>query len=141
MRSSLDDFSRLQTPHVSSKFNLLYLTSSLSEAASLVADLIAMGTIFAYASCGGPNHASIPFRGGRVDAKSAGPPGVPEPQQDLQSHTDSFRRQGFNQSEMIALVACGHTVGGVRKDDFPTIVDRAFALFNGDGQPRYTKNV
>ncbi|KAL0064075.1 hypothetical protein AAF712_008934 [Marasmius tenuissimus] len=101
-----------------------------------------MGTIFAYAHCGGPNHASIPFRAGRVDAKSAGPPGVPEPQQDLQSHIESFRRQGFTQSEMIALVACGHTVGGVRKADFPTIVtDKDFALFNGDDQQRYTRKV
>ncbi|KAJ8094267.1 hypothetical protein PM082_006806 [Marasmius tenuissimus] len=124
MELSLADFSNFPTPHVS------------------MSDIIAMGTIFAYAHCGGPNHASIPFRAGRVDAKSAGLPGVPEPQQDLQSHIESFRRQGFTQSEMIALVACGHTVGGVRKADFPTIVtEKDFALFNGDDQQRYTPKV
>ncbi|KAK1223347.1 hypothetical protein PQX77_013779 [Marasmius sp. AFHP31] len=124
MELSLRDFSRLQTPYVS------------------MADLIAMGTIFAYAHCGGPNHASIPFRAGRIDAKTAGPLGVPEPQQDIQSHIDNFKRQGFTQSEMIALVACGHAVGGVSREDFPTIVsDKDFALFNGDGQQRYTRNV
>lgn len=82
-------------------------------------DVIAVATTFAVASCGGP---IIPFRGGRIDAISAGPLGVPEPQQDLQTHTDIFRRQGFSQTEMITLVACGHTLGGVRSSDFPDIV-------------------
>lgn len=71
------------------------------------------------ASCGGP---IIPFRGGRIDALTAGPAGVPEPHQDLTSHTESFRRQGFTLSEMITLIACGHTIGGVRSLDFPDLV-------------------
>ena len=29
---------------------------------------------------------------------------------------------GFNQSEMIKLVACGHTMGAVRSPDFPQLV-------------------
>ena len=29
---------------------------------------------------------------------------------------------GFNQSEMIKLVACGHTMGAVRSTDFPQLV-------------------
>ncbi|KAJ7144386.1 heme peroxidase [Mycena epipterygia] len=49
-------------------------------------------------------------------------PGVPQPQQDLQSHIDSFARQGFTQTEMISLVACGHTFGGVQHAAFPDIV-------------------
>ncbi|KAK7018704.1 hypothetical protein VNI00_018297 [Paramarasmius palmivorus] len=84
-----------------------------------LADLIAMGTVIGVAACGGP---IVPFRAGRVDALAAGPPGVPEPQQDLESHTESFRRQGFTQSEMIGLVACGHTLGGVRREDFPEVI-------------------
>ena len=94
-----------------------------------------MGAILGYAQCGGPNQAHIPYRVGRVDATVAGPPGVPEPHQDLQSHIDNFKRQGFTQTEMITLVVCGHTVGGVRKADFPTIVnpDQNFTLFNGIG--------
>ncbi len=47
---------------------------------------------------------------------------MPEPHQNLQTHTDVFRRQGFSQAEMITLVACGHTLGGVRSPDFPDIV-------------------
>ncbi|CAA7271521.1 unnamed protein product [Cyclocybe aegerita] len=83
------------------------------------ADVIALGTTFAVASCGGP---IIPFRGGRIDTYSAGPPGVPEPHQDLPTHTALFKRQGFDETDMITLVACGHTLGGVRSHDFPTIV-------------------
>ncbi|KAI3619310.1 l-ascorbate oxidase [Moniliophthora roreri] len=84
-----------------------------------LADTIAMGAVIGVAACGGP---IVPFRAGRVDATAAGPPGVPEPQQDLASHTESFRRQGFTESEMIALVACGHTLGGVRREDFPEVI-------------------
>jgi catalase (peroxidase I) len=84
-----------------------------------VADVIAMGTVIGVAACGGP---IVPFRAGRVDASADGLPGVPEPQQDLASHTESFRRQGFTQSEMIKLVACGHTLGGVRREDFPQVI-------------------
>ncbi|KAF9486236.1 heme peroxidase [Pholiota conissans] len=83
-------------------------------------DIIAVGTVLAVAECGGP---SIPFRMGRVDSFIAGPSGVPEPQQDLATHTEIFRKQGFSQSEMIGLVACGHTLGGVRFPDFPDIID------------------
>jgi catalase (peroxidase I) len=68
---------------------------------------------------GGPE---IAFRGGRVDAIEPNAPGVPEPQQDLESHTASFARQGFSTEEMIALVACGHSFGSVQHSSFPDIV-------------------
>ncbi|KAJ7303827.1 heme peroxidase [Mycena albidolilacea] len=84
-----------------------------------MADVLAMGAISAVIGCGGP---AIPFRAGRIDATEAGPETVPEPQQDLASHIESFRRQGFSATEMISLVACGHSLGGVRKADFPLIV-------------------
>ncbi|KDR77718.1 hypothetical protein GALMADRAFT_95393 [Galerina marginata CBS 339.88] len=82
-------------------------------------DIIAMGAVWAVAACGGP---PIPFRYGRKDALKAGRSGVPEPQQNLASHIESFRLQGFTQKEMIGLVACGHTLGGVRGVDFQDIV-------------------
>ncbi|PFH51753.1 hypothetical protein AMATHDRAFT_58608 [Amanita thiersii Skay4041] len=82
-------------------------------------DVIALGAIMAVATCGGP---TIPFRGGRVDALTAGVFGTPEPQQDLQTHTQMFSRAGFSQTEMIQMVACGHTLGGVRSADKPEIV-------------------
>ncbi|KAJ6460018.1 heme peroxidase [Mycena sanguinolenta] len=69
---------------------------------------------------GGPE---IAFRGGRVDAGVPNAPGVPQPQDDLDSHIASFARQGFTQTEMIALVACGHTFGGVQHDFFPDIIN------------------
>lgn len=70
-------------------------------------------------SCQGP---IIPFSYGRIDNYTAGPTGTPQPQQDLPTLTESFRKQGFNQTEMITLVACGHTMGGVRSADFPQLV-------------------
>jgi len=83
------------------------------------ADIIAIGAVFAVASCGGP---IIPFRGGRSDAWIAGPTGIPEAQQDIQTHTTMFQKSGFNPSEMVQLVACGHTLGGVRSTDSPALV-------------------
>ncbi|ESK93445.1 l-ascorbate oxidase [Moniliophthora roreri MCA 2997] len=100
-----------------------------SPVASL-ADIIAMGAVMGVAACGGP---VVPYRAGRINATVAGPPGVPEPHQDLSSHAESFRRQGFTESEMIALVACGHTLGGVRREDFPgTIHDTSVDLMTFD---------
>ncbi|KAE9399622.1 heme peroxidase [Gymnopus androsaceus JB14] len=102
-----------------SDFNSLSSLTPMVTPYSGMADVIALGAIFAVVSCGGP---VIPFSAGRVDATEAGPPLVPEPQQPLASHIESFRRQGFSETEMIALVACGHTLGGVRQADFPLIV-------------------
>jgi hypothetical protein len=57
-----------------------------------------------WVASGGPE---IAFRGGRVDATEPNAPGVPQPQEGLDSHIASFARQGFTQTEMIGLVACG----------------------------------
>ncbi|KAL7940295.1 heme peroxidase [Trichoderma barbatum] len=86
-----------------------------------MADLFAIATVMAVGACS-DGKVIVPFRGGRVDATGPGPSGVPEPQQDLPTHTMSFAKQGFDTSEMIALVACGHSVGGVHGVDFPEIV-------------------
>ncbi|KAF7351702.1 Peroxidase [Mycena sanguinolenta] len=84
-----------------------------------MADSIALLAVTAIENCGGPQ---IAFRGGRLDAAQANAPGVPEPEQDLATHIASFARQGFTQTEMIGLVACGHTFGGVQQSFFPDIV-------------------
>ncbi|KAJ7920924.1 putative L-ascorbate oxidase [Mycena leptocephala] len=84
------------------------------------ADAIALGALIAIETCGGPE---IAFRGGRVDAAVPNAPGVPVPEQGLNSHIASFARQGFTQTEMIGLVACGHTFGGVQHKFFPNIVN------------------
>lgn len=67
-----------------------------------------MGVVFSVAACQGP---LIPFRGGRIDSFQAGSPGVPKPQDSIESITEAFRRQGFTPSEMISFVACGHSIG------------------------------
>ncbi|KAI0839932.1 heme peroxidase [Hypoxylon sp. FL0890] len=88
---------------------------------SSMADLIALGALFSVGSCSN-GEVIIPFRGGRRDALGPGPTGVPQPEQDLDTHTAAFARQGFNVTEMIGLVACGHTLGGVHGENFPEIV-------------------
>ncbi|KAJ4355407.1 uncharacterized protein N0V89_003423 [Didymosphaeria variabile] len=82
------------------------------------ADLLALAVVGSMSVCGGHD---VPLRVGRIDATEAGRTGVPEPQQDLETHTKMFAMQGFNQTEMIELVACGHTLGGVHHEDFPEI--------------------
>lgn len=76
---------------------------------------------------GGPK---INYRGGRVDATVANNPGVPQPQEDFNTHLASFARQGFNQTEMIGLIACGHSFGGVQHASFPGIVSSGAAFFD-----------
>jgi catalase (peroxidase I) len=86
-----------------------------------MADFVALAATVTLGACSNGS-IILPFRAGRVDATGPGPTGVPEPQQDIETHTQIFARQGFNASEMIALVACGHSIGGVHGVDFPEIV-------------------
>ncbi|KAF7349744.1 Peroxidase [Mycena sanguinolenta] len=99
--------------------NTLGVLTGFSTRYVSVADTLALGMVIAVEFCGGPQ---IPFRGGRVDATEPNLPGVPEPEQTLDSHIAAFAKQGFTQDEMIALVACGHTFGGVQHAPFPDIV-------------------
>ena len=84
-----------------------------------MADVIALGLYAAVRSCSGP---AIPFKSGRIDATEAGPVGVPLPQNSLFTFQNQFSRVGFNATEMIQVVACGHTLGGVHASNFPQIV-------------------
>ncbi|CAI6332964.1 unnamed protein product [Periconia digitata] len=90
------------------------------------ADMLALAVVGSMAVCNGYE---IPFRVGRVDATEAGRKGVPEPQQDLSSHIASFAKQGFSQSEMIELVACGHSLGGVHASNFPELTSQTVQHF------------
>lgn len=47
---------------------------------------------------------SVPFRAGRIDATQGGGTGVPEPQQDIATHTADFKRMGFTAAEMISAI-------------------------------------
>lgn len=68
---------------------------------SPTADLIALGVYTSVRACGGP---VVAVRAGRVDAKAAGPIGVPLPQNDLGTFQNQFLRTGFNTTEMSELV-------------------------------------
>ncbi|KAH8200280.1 hypothetical protein TruAng_005553 [Truncatella angustata] len=85
---------------------------------SSVADLIALGVYYSVRSCGGP---AIPIRGGRVDATAGGDIGVPQPENSLYSFQQRFLGMGFDNTEMVQMVACGHTLGGVHVTQFPNI--------------------
>ena len=94
---------------------------------SSMSDLIALGASLSTRVCGGP---VVPVRGGRVDATSAGSPGVPQPQNAISLFINQFSRMGFTQAEMIGLVACGHTIGGVHTTEFPALVPAGTAANN-----------
>lgn len=96
------------------QFYATYLTTK-----SPLADLIAAGVRASVRSCGGP---VVPLRVGRVDATEAGAQGVPQPQNSVVTFRQQFDRMGFSPSEMIQLVACGHSLGSVHSTEFPQIV-------------------
>ncbi|KAM0261106.1 hypothetical protein ACHAQJ_002367 [Trichoderma viride] len=114
------EVNRDENPGIGFNETLINLAAFLTPRSSM-ADLIALGALFAANGCSNGS-VEIPFRAGRVDATGPGPSGVPTPEQPLDEHITSFQRQGFTPQEMIGLVACGHTLGGVHGDDFPQIV-------------------
>ncbi|PSN71804.1 heme peroxidase [Corynespora cassiicola Philippines] len=85
-----------------------------------LADIIAAGVYTATRACGGP---IVPVRGGRIDATTNGALGVPVPQNPIGTFRNQFLRTGYNSTEMIEFVACGHTLGGVHAADFPDVID------------------
>ncbi|KAH8107971.1 heme peroxidase [Cristinia sonorae] len=96
-----------------------------------LADEVVLAALIAVEECGGPK---LDFKGGRVDATEPNNVGVPQPQDTLESHISAFARQGFSQEEMISLVACGHTFGGVQHVSFPDIVPPSNDPTNTPGQ-------
>ena len=73
----------------------------------------------------------IPFRAGRIDAKSPVVEGfLPLPEQSTTTHTQQFARMGFSRDEMISLVVCGHTIGGVHRVNSPQITSANHAGFD-----------
>ncbi|KAL8358328.1 hypothetical protein RB601_009639 [Gaeumannomyces tritici] len=95
-----------------------FLGGFLSPRSSL-ADLVALGVYASVRSCGGQ---AIPVKAGRKDATEGGALGVPQTQNPTPTFVTQFDRMGFNQAEMIQLVACGHTLGSVHTEEFPDIV-------------------
>ncbi|KAH7101482.1 heme peroxidase [Auriculariales sp. MPI-PUGE-AT-0066] len=97
-----------------------FVAGSINRYFSL-SDGLALLAVVAVENCGGP---SLSYRGGRIDAVKPNIAGVPEPDQQLAAHTAAFARQGFNKTEMIGLVACGHTFGSVQSSNFPDVVKK-----------------
>ena len=89
-----------------------------------LADLIAAGVYSATRSCGGP---VVPVRGGHKDATQAGASAqIPDAANAIGIFRNQFTRMGFsgvNNTEMIQLVACGHTLGGVHAAEQPNIIN------------------
>lgn len=98
--------------------NTFNFFANLYSIRASAADLLAMSVVVATAGCGG---ARMPFRAGRIDADESGPAGVPEPDTPLEKTRARFAGAGFNETEMISLVACGHTLGGVHSRNNPHI--------------------
>lgn len=74
----------------------------------------------------------VPFRQGRIDASHASVEGfLPKAERTTETHKEIFARMGFSQSEMISLVACGHTLGGVHSSVHPELTDEPHASFDG----------
>jgi hypothetical protein len=114
-------FEQHRTENIGRAFNdSLVLFRQAQNVRASMADIIAV-VAQATAQVCSDGVIKIPFRAGRVDATEAGPSGVPEPQEDLASHKNAFSRAGFNVTEMIGLVACGHSIGGVHHTNFPEI--------------------
>jgi hypothetical protein len=110
----------IATENIGPAFNNTFMTfSPFLSSRSSMSDLIALGVYSSVRSCGGP---VVPIRTGRIDAQEAGPIGVPLPQDPLGTFLGQFSRTGFNQTEMIQVVLCGHTLGGVHAGNFPQIV-------------------
>ncbi|CRK38364.1 hypothetical protein BN1723_015306 [Verticillium longisporum] len=103
-------------------FNYLY--SSRASAA----DLLAMSVIVSHAGCGAQT--KIPFRHGRKDAAQAGPAGVPEVDTSIGTTMARFATAGLSQQDMITLVACGHSLGGVHSNNHPQIVEGDISIWN-----------
>ncbi|KAI1771489.1 heme peroxidase [Hypoxylon cercidicola] len=88
-----------------------------------MADLLAIGTVMSVHLCGGKY---IPYSPGRIDATVADPKtGVPEPGTSLEETLAQFEQAGFNQSDAIALTACGHAIGSVHAGGFPEVVEQS----------------
>ncbi|KAH0846544.1 hypothetical protein AYO21_11301 [Fonsecaea monophora] len=99
--------------------NTLHFYSQFFSSRAPMADLINVGLYQAVRACGGP---IVPVRAGRVDATGPGPVGVPQPTDPMPQMIGEFRRMGFSPEEMVAMVACGHSIGGVHSEEHPDIV-------------------
>lgn len=58
---------------------------------------------------------------------------MPEPETDIEDTSRRMEGAGFNQTDTIALTACGHTLGRVHHGGFPQVVPESFVTPNNTG--------
>ncbi|KUJ07877.1 heme peroxidase [Mollisia scopiformis] len=102
------------------QFMLPTVTAYLS-----MSDNIALGVIASVAECGGTSTGILP-KVGRIDADGAASGLVPVPATSLENTLAQFEAAGFDQSDTIALTACGHSLGRVHYSNNPTIVNESY---------------
>jgi hypothetical protein len=101
------------------------LNNTLNDMASSVnirssaADVLALSLVMSVARCADMR---VPLRLGRKDAPEAGIKGVPEAHTDLNTTRKRFETASLTETEMITLIACGHSIGGVHSVDHPEVV-------------------
>ncbi|KKA29461.1 hypothetical protein TD95_003109 [Thielaviopsis punctulata] len=100
------------------KSTLTWMSPFMTRKTSM-ADLIGLGLYASIRSCGGPK---LGITYGRVDATTEAFTGVPQVQNAYSIFKSQFARMGFNEVEMTALVACGHSLGGVHAANTPSAV-------------------
>ncbi|EUC45334.1 hypothetical protein COCMIDRAFT_36911 [Bipolaris oryzae ATCC 44560] len=86
---------------------------------SSAADLLALSLVMSVDRCA---NMYVPLRLGRKDATEAGIKGVPEAHTSLETTRKRFATASISEVDMITLIACGHSIGGVHSVDHPEIV-------------------
>ncbi|KAF8184650.1 heme peroxidase [Mycena galopus ATCC 62051] len=99
-----------------------------------ISDSLALGTLIAIENCGGPE---IAFRGGRIDAAQANAPGVPEPQQDLDSHTAAFARHNFGGVQHAFFPDIVNVLNDTTDTDDVAHFDSTYVTFDNNGAMEY----
>jgi L-ascorbate peroxidase len=92
-------------------------------------DKIALGAQVAMTHCGGPK---IPFKVGRKDTtKPTTPIGlIPSGESTLDQTRVHFKRMGWTNEDIVALVTGSHTMGGVHGKNSPEVTKEEFIPFD-----------
>jgi catalase (peroxidase I) len=110
--------------------NTLADISSLVNVLTSAADLLALTLAISVARCG---DIRVALRLGRKDATEASIEGVPEAHTDLDTTQKRFATISSDESEIVTLIACSHSIGGVHSVDYTDIVSSPITAENKAG--------
>jgi hypothetical protein len=99
--------------------NTLGDISSIVSTRSSAPDLLASSLVMSVARCADMR---VPQRLGHKDAAETGIKGVLEAHTDLNTTRKRFETASLNEVDVITLIACGHSIGGVHSVDHPEMV-------------------